>query len=166
MLHQLSEKAPALFDQHLPTVKVSESLNKPSSHMPLHPRSRPPCKRRRSYSPALDSPLMIVPTNPSLPTILVTPADDSPRETSAWVPYQDAAFGGRLTVPSHPTYNAVHGHPPCLGKDDRLVLPKVNQWRYNEGHWEIILPSVQEQVKMGAFSRAVVVKRRHCNTAR
>ncbi|KAI0783369.1 hypothetical protein C8Q75DRAFT_703460, partial [Abortiporus biennis] len=111
-------------------------------------------KRRRSSVSDLGEPLIIKPSDPSLPTIVITPCDPEPQDCSYWIPYQDAEFGNKLTLPSHPTLNAVH--PPMLPK----ASPLVENWRYHDGHWWAELPCLEEQIEKGMFSRPTITRRR------
>ncbi|OAX42669.1 hypothetical protein K503DRAFT_796964 [Rhizopogon vinicolor AM-OR11-026] len=110
-----------------------------------------PPKRKRRRSSTLVEPLIIKPTHPSAPTIIVSPCPPQPRETSCWVPYQDASFGTRLTVP---TYTPLNGaFPPLvapLNTDNR-----VDNWKYLNGHWSAVLPTQDEQCRRGLYSRSV-----------
>ena len=98
-------------------------------------------------------PLVITNPDPSIPTIVVTPCPSLPRELACLVPYQDAAFGNRLTVPTHPALN--DAHPPLVAKP----FPLVERWRYEGGHWRAQLPPVQEQMSKGMFSRPLSTRR-------
>ena len=69
------------------------------------------------------------------------------------MPYQDAAFGNRLPVPTHPALNDVF--PPLVAKP----FPLVERWRYEDGHWRAQLPPVQEQMSKGMFSRPLSTRR-------
>lgn len=88
-----------------------------------------------------------------LPIIMITPCPSEPHDTSCLVPYQDAAFGLRLTVPAHPVLNEVF--PPLVTKP----FPLVENWRYENGHWRALLPSLEEQVTKGMFSRPIATRR-------
>lgn len=116
---------------------------------------RPRRKRRRSSS--LVEPLVIKPTHPSAPTIIVSPCPFQPRETSSWVPYQDAAFGTRLTVP---TYAPSNGAFPPLVVGPLNLNDHVDDWKYVNGHWCAVLPTQDEQCRRGLYSRSVVSRRR------
>ncbi|TFK26720.1 hypothetical protein FA15DRAFT_587966 [Coprinopsis marcescibilis] len=111
--------------------------------------------RRRRSSASLGVPILIPSTNPMVPSIIITPCDSQPHESSCRVPYQDSAFGNLLTVPLHVCFNDVH--PPLL---PQTTLPFLENWRWHQGHWEAILPSVREQTRRGLFSRAQVFRRK------
>lgn len=118
------------------------------------PPERPRRKRRRSS--VLVEPLVIKPTHPSAPTIIVSPCPSQARETSSWVPYQDAAFGARLTVPTYASSNDTF--PP-------LVAPfnldnRADDWKYVNGHWCAVLPTQDEQCRRGLYSKSIVSRRR------
>ncbi|KAI0718895.1 hypothetical protein C8T65DRAFT_803371 [Cerioporus squamosus] len=100
-----------------------------------------------------NNPLVIENDDPSIPTIVITPCPSLPREVACLVPYQDAAFGNRLPVPTHPVLNDVF--PPLLAKP----FPLVERWRYEDGHWHAQLPPVQEQMSKGMFSRPLSTRR-------
>ncbi|KAI0639880.1 hypothetical protein C8Q77DRAFT_1083372 [Trametes polyzona] len=113
----------------------------------------PPRVRRRSSVKESDMPLVIINDDPSIPTIVVTPCPSLPRESACLIPYQDAAFGNRLFVPTHPALNDVF--PPLVAKP----FPLVERWRYEDGHWQAQLPPVQEQMSKGMFSRPLSTRR-------
>ncbi|KAI0068016.1 hypothetical protein BV25DRAFT_1769166, partial [Artomyces pyxidatus] len=110
--------------------------------------------RRQWYVTPPETALVIKNADPSVPTIVITPCADQPRESSCWVPFQDACFGDRLVVPAHPVANAVH--PPLRA----APLPGPRRWEWANGHWRAVLPSVDEQVRRGWFSRARGAHRR------
>ncbi|KAI0800798.1 hypothetical protein C8Q74DRAFT_1238800 [Fomes fomentarius] len=115
----------------------------------------PPRARRRSSLRQLedDNVLVISNDDPSIPTIVITPCPSLPREVTCLVPYQDAAFGNRLPVPTHPVLNDVF--PPLVARP----FPLVERWRYEDGHWRAQLPPVQEQMSKGMFSRPLSTRR-------
>ncbi|KAL1951230.1 hypothetical protein VTO73DRAFT_379 [Trametes versicolor] len=113
----------------------------------------PPRARRRSSVKRSEAPLVITFDDPSIPTIVVTPCASLPRASACLIPYQDAAFGNRLPVPTHPALNDVF--PPLVAKP----FPLVERWRYADGHWCAQLPPVQEQMSMGMFSRPLSTRR-------
>lgn len=108
----------------------------------------PTCRREQQ------GPLRIENDNPSIPTIVITPCETEERESSCWVPVQDACFGNQLVVPSHPVVNEVF--PPLLARP----MMCGRKWEYREGHWRAVLPSLEEQVRRGLFSRVLSAKRR------
>ncbi|KAG1754804.1 uncharacterized protein EDB91DRAFT_1242042 [Suillus paluster] len=114
---------------------------------------RPRRKRRRSS--ALVEPLVIKPTHPSAPTIIISPCPSQARETSSWVPYQDASFGARLTVPTYAPFNGAF--PPLVTPSD--LDNRVDDWMYVDGHWCAILPTQDEQCRRGLYSRSVSRRR-------
>lgn len=114
---------------------------------------RPRRKRRRS---SLVEPLVIKPTHPSAPTIIVSPCPSQARETSSWVPYQDAAFGARLTVPTYAPSNGAF--PPLVAPSN--LDNRVDDWKYVNGHWSAVLPTQDEQCRRGLYSKSVVSRRR------
>ncbi|KAK7465260.1 hypothetical protein VKT23_005239 [Stygiomarasmius scandens] len=96
------------------------------------------------------------------------------------VPVQDSAFRSRLTVPRHPTFNCIF--PPMrmalllsvsstsstrpstksYSNSVSMIIPPpaslhplVETWRWKDGHWQAVLPGIEEQVKRGMFSRVV-----------
>ncbi|RPD65045.1 hypothetical protein L226DRAFT_528328 [Lentinus tigrinus ALCF2SS1-7] len=115
--------------------------------------SLPPSVRRRSTVRRSSNPVVIENDDPSIPTIVITPCPSLPREVACLVPYQDAAFGNRLPVPTHPVLNDVY--PPLVAKP----FPLVERWRYEDGHWHAQLPPVQEQMSKGMFSRPLSTRR-------
>ncbi|OBZ78585.1 hypothetical protein A0H81_01253 [Grifola frondosa] len=80
-------------------------------------------------------PVIFQSSDPSIPSIVITPCASQPRETDCLLPYQDVAFGNRLAVPTHP------------------------RWNYKDGHWHAVLPSVKEQLSKGMFSRPLSTRR-------
>ncbi|KAF8963930.1 hypothetical protein BDZ97DRAFT_1919460 [Flammula alnicola] len=124
------------------------------------PTPRPPAKRRRSSHSTM--PIVIPSTHPSVPTIVITLSPPQPREMSCRIPYQDQAFGNLLTVPSHPVFNK--HHPPMVL--DPCSLPQLNEWKWENGHWEAVLPSLTEQTKRGMFSRPVMAKKKSSRSPR
>ncbi|KAG2149525.1 hypothetical protein BD769DRAFT_1343996 [Suillus cothurnatus] len=115
---------------------------------------RPRRKRRRSS--ALVEPLVIKPTHPSAPTIIVSPCPSQARETSSWVPYQDAAFGARLTVPTYTPSNSAF--PPLVAPSN--LDNHADDWKYVNGHWCAVLPTQDEQCRRGLYSKSIVSRRR------
>ena len=94
-----------------------------------------------------EEPPMITNPDLSIPTVVVTPCPSRPHEVACLIPYQDAAFGNRLLVPTHLMLN--DAHPPLVA---RLFL-LVDGWQYEDGHRRVQLPPVQEQMSKGMFSR-------------
>ena len=106
------------------------------------------------HAQELDEVLVIPSSDPSIPTIIVTPCPTLPRDRSCLVPYQDVSFGNRLAVPNYPVVNAAF--PPQLPKS----LPFVDNWCFKDGHWWAVLPPLEEQMKRNMFSRPVSRRRR------
>ncbi|TCD70135.1 hypothetical protein EIP91_004864 [Steccherinum ochraceum] len=97
----------------------------------------------------------------SIPTIVVTPCPSQTRDRAGWVPFQDASFGNRLVVPTHPVVNDVF--PPQMAK----ASPVVERWKFVDGHWWAMLPSLEEQMQKGMFSRPMHCRRRKsCSDSR
>ncbi|PCH34116.1 hypothetical protein WOLCODRAFT_135512 [Wolfiporia cocos MD-104 SS10] len=118
---------------------------------------RPPRKRRRSTVTVMlqdaSTPTVIPGSDPSIPTIVITPCPSQPREPTCLIPFQDALFGNRLTVPTHPVLN--DAFPPLVAKPS----PLVKSWRYESGHWWAVLPDPEEQTSRGMFSRPFPTRR-------
>jgi len=96
-----------------------------------------------------------------IPTIVITPCPSLPRDRSGWIPFQDASFGNRLVVPTHQVVNDVF--PPLLAKSS----PMVDRWKFVDGHWWALLPSLEEQMQRGMFSRPSYCRRRKaCSDSR
>ncbi|KAG2138656.1 uncharacterized protein EDB93DRAFT_1164338 [Suillus bovinus] len=125
------------------------ALTCPEISLPERPR------RKRRRSSALVEPLVIKPTHPSAPMIIVSPCPSQPRETSSWVPYQDAAFGARLTVPTHAPSNGAF--PPLVASSN--LDNRADDWKYVNGHWCAVLPTHDEQCRRGLYSKSVVSRR-------
>ncbi|KAH9949365.1 hypothetical protein B0H21DRAFT_728622 [Amylocystis lapponica] len=119
---------------------------------------RPSRKRRRPsavyHELNSDGQLVIPPSHPSIPTIIITLCPSQSRNPACLVPYQDASFGNRLAVPTHPALNATF--PPLVAPQ----VPVVEHWRYESGHWRALLPDVDEQTTRGMFSRPLSTRRR------
>ncbi|KAH6875004.1 hypothetical protein BKA70DRAFT_249491 [Coprinopsis sp. MPI-PUGE-AT-0042] len=101
-------------------------------------------------------------TRPSIPSITVTPCP--PQKVSdcdpCRVPFQDYAFGQRLTVPSHPTFN--NTHPPQRTLPNSVQDSAIPEcyWMWDAGHWEAVLPSLSEQSRRGLYSIPLPPSRR------
>jgi hypothetical protein len=118
-------------------------------------------RRRRSGSLS-DSghPLIIPSTHASIPTIIITPPYlPQPNGTFCRVPFQDSSFGNRLTLPAHPAFNEVF--PPLVPTPYPLV-PVAQNWTWVDGHWQAVLPTLEEQARKGMFSRTLMAKRKSC----
>lgn len=142
---------------------VEESLHPVPlrTHTPLRP-SGPgvsSLRRRRKSDTEFGKALVIKNDDPAIPTIVITPCPTLPRDRSCLVPYQDVSFGNRLAVPMHPVVN--EAFPPLLPKP----VPYVDRWRFQDGHWWAVLPTPEEQMMRGMFSRPVSRRRRHCADA-
>lgn len=134
---------------------IGESaLNPPKSVSALCADCPPIFRKRRKTDPELDGVLVIPGSHPSIPTIVVTPCQDTPHDRSCLVPYQDASFGNRLAVPTHPVVNGVH--PPLQLRP----LPYVDHWCFKDGHWWAVLPTLEEQMKRNMFSRPIPRRKR------
>ncbi|KAL4067362.1 hypothetical protein V8B97DRAFT_959848 [Scleroderma yunnanense] len=125
----------------------------------LRPRSPSPegPKRRRKHSFHPSEHLVICPFDPSAPIVVISPCPDECRETSSWVPYQDARFGMRLTVPTHTPLNKVH--PPLIAEFSSPA-PRIENWQYMDGHWYAIMPPPEEQCRRGMYSRPASARTR------
>ncbi|KAG2350880.1 hypothetical protein BDR05DRAFT_50091 [Suillus weaverae] len=137
-----------------PSLRIYAAKHRPCACPEISLPERPRRKRRRSS--ALVEPLVIKPTHPSAPTIIVSPCPSQARETSSWVPCQDAAFGARLTVPTYVRSNGAF--PP-------LVAPFnldncADDWKYVNGHWCAVLPTQDQQCRRGLYSKSTVSRRR------
>ncbi|KAI0094491.1 hypothetical protein BDY19DRAFT_22908 [Irpex rosettiformis] len=128
----------------------------PSLPVPLPTYSNSPLtfRKRRKMDPELDGVLVMLSSDPSIPTIIVTPCPDTPHDRSCLVPYQDASFGNRLAVPMHPVVNGAY--PPLQPRP----LPYVDHWCFKDGHWWAVLPTLEEQTKRNMFSRPISRRRR------
>jgi len=117
-------------------------------------------RTRHKRTGSLSSPLIIQSTHASIPTIIITPPYvPQPSETFCRVPVQDSSFGNRLTLPAHPAFNEVF--PPLIPTAYPLV-PVAQSWAWVDGHWQVVLPTLEEQARKGMFSKALVVKRKPC----
>ncbi|PPQ64258.1 hypothetical protein CVT24_008661 [Panaeolus cyanescens] len=100
----------------------------------------------------------------SIPSIVITPAPPQKRETSCLVPYQDEAFGNQLTVPLHPAFNT-RRHPP-MQHLQHTPLPRLDNWKWVNGRWKAIIPSLEEQNRRGMFSKARGIRRKGPRTSK
>uniref|UniRef100_A0A0W0FRT6 Cytochrome p450 n=1 Tax=Moniliophthora roreri TaxID=221103 RepID=A0A0W0FRT6_MONRR len=139
-----------------------ESFNRTASKCSFRYAERPP--RIQRHSSHLTRPTIIPSSNPSIPTIIITPCEyhANPSPSPSHVPIQDSAYNTRLTVPCHqPTFNQVF--PPMLHptkKETSAPLPLVEKWRWRNGHWQAVLPGLEEQARRGLFSRAVRIAKK------
>ncbi|KAF9556428.1 hypothetical protein CPC08DRAFT_765273 [Agrocybe pediades] len=120
------------------------------------------CRRRSSNADLVElhrqkasTQLLFSSSNTSLPSIIVTPAPPQFREISCHVPYQDAAFGNLLTVPCHPAFNGFH--PPMVPVEEKL--PYLSRWKWEDGHWKAVVPTLAEQARNGLYSRSKATSR-------
>ncbi|KAF8807983.1 hypothetical protein BYT27DRAFT_7190074 [Phlegmacium glaucopus] len=120
-------------------------------------------KRRRS-SDMTEHVITIPSRHVSAPTITISLCPPQAKETSCHIPYQDRAFGNRLTVPSHPVFNKIH--PPMLLDHPSLPQLELDSWKWGNGHWVAVLPTPTEQVRKGMFSMVVMGRRRPGQTPR
>ncbi|KIM47600.1 hypothetical protein M413DRAFT_204502 [Hebeloma cylindrosporum] len=116
------------------------------------------CPARKRPRSNLSQPIVISRTHSSSPTIVITLAPRQAQETSCRIPYQDQAFGNLLTVPSHPAFNKVH--PPMI--PDPCALPQFDGWKWHNGHWEAVLPTLNDQRRQGMYSKAIISRKRSC----
>lgn len=101
-----------------------------------------------------------------LPQIVLTPPTPEPTKTPTFqrVPIQDSAYGTRLTVPCYSAVNVLH--PPMSFNREIPASPFVplsfsplaasvvaKKWEYMNGHWAVVLPSQDEQLRRGLYSR-------------
>ncbi|KAG7452143.1 uncharacterized protein BT62DRAFT_285037 [Guyanagaster necrorhizus] len=96
---------------------------------------------RRSHWPS--------PHNFQVPQIVLTTCPSQPPETLCRVPIQDSAYNQRLTVPTHTTVNSVF--PPMRARSPPVKT--IKDWIWRDGHWQAILPDLDEQTRRGIFSR-------------
>ncbi|KAI0081143.1 hypothetical protein K474DRAFT_1636360 [Panus rudis PR-1116 ss-1] len=129
---------------------VSQSSESSSQVRAVSRRRKSTC----SHQQGITEQLIIPSSDPSIPTIVITPCPRQERDTSCLVPFQDASFGNRLAVPMHPVVNDVF--PPLLAKPS----PCVERWRFIDGHWWAVLPSLEEQIQKGMYSRPMQFRRR------
>ncbi|KAJ4485634.1 hypothetical protein J3R30DRAFT_1385151 [Lentinula aciculospora] len=124
------------------------SMNIGPENQPLY-RERPP-HRQHLHS---NTPVVISSLHNSTPTIVITPCDTQARDISALVPMQDSAFRTRLTVPCHPKLN--HAFPPMVNVVPAICKIPELDWKWSNGHWQALLPGIDEQTSKGIFSRAI-----------
>ncbi|KDQ63044.1 hypothetical protein JAAARDRAFT_29037 [Jaapia argillacea MUCL 33604] len=120
-----------------------------------------PRRQRRWRCSALefDKPVVIPSNNNGVPTIVISPCPSDLERTSCWVPTQDASYGNRLPVPTHIPVNQVF--PPLApNQTSFLTLRRMEKWRYIDGHWWAVLPTLEEQARRGMFSKAVNMRRK------
>ncbi|KAJ3721931.1 hypothetical protein C8R42DRAFT_776279 [Lentinula raphanica] len=110
------------------------------------------------------SPIVLLPgSHISIPTIIITFSEPQTRETSVLIPIQDCAFGSRLTVPYHTRLN--HTFPPMANPAPPIHFLSDIKWDWRDGHWQAILPGVDEQMLKRMFSKPIS-HRRHCSRSR
>ncbi|KAF9075024.1 hypothetical protein BDP27DRAFT_99303 [Rhodocollybia butyracea] len=114
---------------------------------------RPP--HRQQYHPK--TPVVIPGSHASIPTIIITPCESQARETSALAPIQDSAFGSQLTIPCHPKIN--HAFPPMASNAPSIYMNPTLDWTWRNGHWQAILPRLDEQMVKEMFSRPISRRR-------
>ncbi|KLO20771.1 hypothetical protein SCHPADRAFT_898023 [Schizopora paradoxa] len=121
--------------------KVRNDLT-PSSITPSSPSHEPPASHKFN-----------------IPKIIITPAPPHPHEVSSLVPIQNAAFGSRLTVPSHISFNTAF---PPMARPAVTSMPNaaVHRWTFENGHWCADVPKILDQERLGLFSRPVGLRRR------
>ncbi|KAG2022772.1 hypothetical protein CC2G_000497 [Coprinopsis cinerea AmutBmut pab1-1] len=119
-------------------------------------------KRRHSssaHSVYSKDPIIIPPLHPSIPYIVINHCGSQTHEEDVCrVPYQNSGFGQYLTVPTHPPFNQVH--PPLLPTHAHTMMPIMEKWVWKNGHWEAVLPSLEEQTLRGLCSRPILNTRR------
>ncbi|KAJ8509177.1 hypothetical protein ONZ45_g8622 [Pleurotus djamor] len=140
-----------------PAILSSGPTHEAANQLPERPRR----KRRRSSNVDHHIPLVIPSSHPSTPTIIITPCTQEPPLTSGHVPYQDNAHGSKLTVPLHPTFNSFF--PPMA--PSQSLLPPVSRWKWIDGHWQAILPDLDEQAKRGMYSRPLTASFQNAATS-
>lgn len=92
-----------------------------------------------------------------IPRIIITPCEPQEQDSSTChVPLQNSAFGGQLTVPSHPVFN--HTFPPLASTPHPSLT--LQNWTWQFGHWQATLPSIHEQETTGLFSKALTKRRK------
>jgi len=144
------------------------------------PRSPPPKSSKRKHrqsshlvsisyifshtipKPSQSESLVVSPSDPSAPIVVVSPCPDQCRETSSWVPYQDALFGMRLTVPTHTPLNK--DHPPLMTESTGPT--RIENWQYVDGHWHAVIPLPEEQCRRGMYSRPTSARARSRSRSR
>lgn len=144
-------------------VKVNYAAATPASYPTGDTTPLPTCyhKRRCSLN-ALDHPLLIPATHPSVPSILITPCAPSPRPFFSCVPLQDASYGNQLVVPGYPHLNSCFA--PLIMKPGHT--PLVEKWQWKEGHWWAVVPDLEVQGRKGWFSRPIRARRRAARPCR
>ncbi|KAK0208976.1 hypothetical protein DFS33DRAFT_490190 [Desarmillaria ectypa] len=111
-------------------------------------------QRRRSCLPS--------PPNFQVPKIVLTLCPSQPHDIPCRVPIQDSAYNQRLTVPTHTTVNSVF--PPMRARSPPVKL--VKDWIWRDGHWQAILPDLDEQARRGIFSHPSSNVRRKASRCR
>lgn len=135
-----------LSEQDATNAGASTLPNSCCGSLPAEGRSR----HHRRPSSLTELPIVVRPFDPSAPIVIVTPCPGEAKETSCWVPCQDASFGMRLTVPTHVALNEVY--PPSL-TDCTNAVHRIDEWQYINGHWYAVVPPPAEQCRRGLYSR-------------
>ncbi|KAL1703770.1 hypothetical protein EV121DRAFT_291963 [Schizophyllum commune] len=157
-VHTLSQALLALEDAGDEEDEAEEPPMSKSHRSPHFPHRRQ--RRRIGLRPRpahLHDTILLPSPRPCVPSIILTPAPPSPIPTASRTPWQDAAFGSRLSVPGHNAFNAVH--PPLLARP-LPGRPDAWEWREREGRWVALLPGLDAQAARGLYSRPVSVKRK------
>jgi len=111
--------------------------------------------------PSLSSETHEPPTSPAftIPKIIITPAPPYTHDVASLVPIQNSAFGSRLTIPSHISFNAAF---PPMAHPGATTIPysAIHRWAFENGHWCAVVPKILEQERLGLFSRPLGLRRR------
>lgn len=136
-------------------MNLQEDFVEPGPSIPDTPPKLGP--RRRPFS---HGPLVLKSRDSSIPTIIITPPCQEEHEDYCRIPLQNSAFHNQLTVPKHPAFN--HIHPPLALTS--YSSPVLSHWRWRDGHWHGIVPSLEVQDERGLFSKALVTRKRTWRT--
>ncbi|TEB38696.1 hypothetical protein FA13DRAFT_1724625 [Coprinellus micaceus] len=119
------------------------------------PRVLPKCRQ-----PSAPIPIVIPSTHPAAPTIIINSCGSQNPEATCRVPLQNSAFGKMLTVPMHSSFNGIH--PPMSLCTPTASMPALEEWKWGNGHWEVVLPSLEQQARRGMSSKMHATRRRSC----
>jgi hypothetical protein len=174
-----------LIDSH---ADLTDSCHTTAIPVPQRNGLRSSRRRRRSATGTASTDLKYPNTDSSLPIIIITPCPPHvhAEASSSRTPYQDSAYRTRLVVPGYFLANDIH--PPQLPQplsyaqvDTSLrsccrssshsssswkyahfgaSTMSFKEWKWKDGHWNAVLPSLEEQAERGLSARSLTTRKR------